>query len=87
MVLESRITAFQALFQYTGLCDGDIDEQLSHEILHDKENKITQAILFIYSLETFLPYTITFANCEKDETKVDTLGPISLALRTIVHGA
>ena len=78
---------FQALFQFTGLSQGDVDQCLRHQDLNDPQHHVTQAILFIYSLETFIPNAISQANMEKDDSKVDSLGPIALALRSIVHGA
>ena len=55
--------------------------------MQDPEYKLTKAILFIYSLETFLPHSITKAIRDKDATKVDTLGPFTIALRSIIIGA
>lgn len=55
--------------------------------MHDPENKITQAILFIYSLETFIPHSISKAIRERDASKIDTLGPFTITLRSIILGA
>ena len=52
---------------------------------HDK--KITKSILFMYSMETFLPYTLNKAEREKDASKVKSLGPVGYALRGISYWA
>lgn len=36
--------------------------------------------MFIYSMETHLPYALNTASRDLDETKIDTLGPYSYAL-------
>lgn len=45
------------------------------------------AILQLYSLETFFPDLINRASREKDESKIDSLGPFVLLLRSVVNGA
>lgn len=48
---------------------------------------LTSIILYIYSMETFLPGLIDNASWVKDEKRVDTLGPFVLALHEIVYRA
>ena len=89
-VIKQQVNAFKALFQYTkltGEVGTTIDEDIQLEDLHDPQNPTTKAILFIYSLDTFLPGAISKAQREKDETKIETLGPFSIALRSITLGA
>lgn len=86
-VMQSRITAFEALFQLTGLSAGDLDDELQPEALHDPKDNTTAAFLLIYSLETFLPEAVNKATREKDVRRVDSLGPFVLVLRSIVNGA
>lgn len=63
-MINMRIAALHALFQYTGLSNGDLDDVISPEVLHDPSNPIVSAILFIYSLDTFLPESINKASRE-----------------------
>ena len=86
-LVEDKLTALIALFQYTGFANGDIDQTILVESLQDPGHKLTRAILFIYSLETFIPHSITMATRDKDITKVDTLGPYAVALRSIIIGS
>lgn len=48
---------------------------------------LTSVILYIYSMETFLPQLIDDASWNRDETRIDTLGPFVLALHEIVYRA
>ena len=42
--------------------------------------------MFIYSLETHIPYTLNKASRERDLSKIQTLGPFANALSGIVDG-
>jgi len=55
--------------------------------LWDPYSAITKSILFIYSMETFLPYSLNKAEREVDASKVNTLGPFAEALRRISWSA
>ena len=88
LLVDQRINALIALFQITGLSEGaSIDTTLSTEALHDPGNKIAQGVLFLHSLETFLPTALNKAIRQKDECRVRTLGPYAVALRQVVLGA
>jgi hypothetical protein len=41
---------------------------------------LSKSILFVYSMETFLPYNLNKAEREKDASKVQSLGPFSFVL-------
>ena len=41
--------------------------------------------LFLYSMETFLPYKLNQADREKDKSKIQTLGPFVYALDIITY--
>ena len=45
-----------------------------------KETELTKNIFFIYSMESFICYEMNRACREKDESKVDTLGPIAFII-------
>ena len=42
---------------------------------------LTKSIMFMYSMETFLPYTLNKAYREEDSSKVMSLGPYAWALK------
>lgn len=86
-LVEAKLNALIALFQYTGLTDGNLDKTIPVEHFHDPDHKITKAIILIYSLETFIPHSISQAIRDRDTTKVETLGPYTIALRSIILGA
>ena len=44
---------------------------------------ITKSILFMYSMETFLPYNLNKAERDRDPNKLMSLGPFAKALNTI----
>ena len=43
----------------------------------DPNSILTKSILFMYSMETFLPYTLNKAEREMDESKIESLGPFA----------
>jgi hypothetical protein len=47
------------------------------------DSVITKSILFMYSMETFLPYNLNKAERERDASKVKSLGPFAFALERI----
>jgi len=51
--------------------------------LKDPSSKITKSILFLYSMETLLPYNLNKAERERDASKVMSLGPFACALNKI----
>jgi hypothetical protein len=52
--------------------------------LWNPKSKICRSLLYIYSLESYLPYALNQASCEMDESKVETLGPFAYVLAIIV---
>ena len=61
---------------------------MNHEILADTlENSptdpIVQTLLYIYSMETFLPQEINHASINRNQDAVITLGPFAFALGEI----
>jgi len=41
----------------------------------------------MYSMETFLPYTLNKAERERDSSKINSLGPFASVLREIIENA
>ncbi len=55
--------------------------------LKNPDSVITKSILFMYSMETFLPYNLNKAERDRDTKKVMSLGPVARALYWISLGA
>jgi hypothetical protein len=51
----------------------------------DPEHPHVKAILFIYSLESFLFKRLNEAYREKDASSIETLGPYSVALTMVIN--
>lgn len=60
---------------------------INNKDLEKPNCKITKAILFIYSLETFLAYKLNTAVRDKDPSKVMSLGPFVCVLYEIAFFA
>ena len=41
--------------------------------------------MFIYSMETHLPYALNAASRDQDESKAETLGPISVIINEVIE--
>ncbi len=67
------------LFYSLGL-DINNNEKIKSEEIINAGSVITKSILFIYSMETFLPYTLNKVDRDKDVTKVYSLGPFAWTL-------
>ena len=59
---------------------------LSMKILNfSPEHPVTQTIMYIYSMETFLPQAIKRANAYKDHSKIKSLGPFAMYLAEVIY--
>ena len=65
----------------------DKTQPLTYEELRDPSRKLVKNLLYIYSMETPLVYSLNAASREQDSSKVSTLGPFSRALYRIVVNA
>ena len=66
---------------------GEFHEPLNHVDLFNPNKEVTQNILYIFSLETFLYKAINAASKQQDESKIETLGPFARVLSWIVLAA
>ena len=57
------------------------------KILWNPKADIVCALLYIYSMETFVYSTLNTATRDHDSSKIFTLGPMAAALAWIVNGA
>jgi len=65
----------------------DFSAPLTANLLHDPYVKIVENLLYIYSMETFVYSLLNVSSRNKDSSKIETLGPLSLALASVVAGA
>ena len=65
----------------------DCSQELTYEILINPKADIVCALLYIYTMETFVYSTLNTATRDHDSTKIFTLGPIAAALGQIVDRA
>jgi hypothetical protein len=75
--LESRYKLFKKLSQ----------DEIKKRNLINPSSALTKSILFMYSMETFLPYNLNKAERDRDPKKVMSLGPFARALYLISFGA
>ena len=78
---KTLLTAYQATFKF------DMNKPLTNEILADPKNPITQNLLFMYTMETWLYRDLNAAGRTKDQSKIMTLGPYANALSWILADA
>ena len=58
----------------------DFSAPLTRKILEDPCLKIVENLFYIYSMETFVYSLLNVSSRNKEASKIDTLGPLSLAL-------
>ena len=54
------------------------------EQLNDPYSNITKAILFIYSMESFITYNLNKAARNYDKDKIKSFGPYGIVLNQII---
>ena len=65
----------------------DLNEPLTLEILYDPDHWVTQTLVYIHSMETFIYKDLKKASLEKDITKVKTLGPYASVMGRIINNS
>ena len=63
----------------------DFNQPITYETLKDPASEIVCALLWIYSMESFVYKQLNAATRDHDPSYVDTLGPMCQALGTIVE--
>ena len=87
-LMEMHVHAWNLFFSLTELSKGDLDAEIQPGLIGTRAfDPLTSVILYIYSMETLLPSLINNAAWEKDESRIDTLGPYALALHEIIYRA
>ena len=62
-----------------------MEEPLNDKILHDPSHPVTQTLIYIHSMETFIYKDLKQASLNKDIRKVKTLGPYALVIAKILN--
>lgn len=85
MVIEERQNALETFFRVSGWCQGKVDDPIESKILSGQPyHPIVMTLLYIFSMETFLPSVMNEANRAQDLSKIDSIGPFAKALMMIV---
>jgi hypothetical protein len=62
-----------------------LNKPLTEEILLDSDHLVTQTLIYIHSMETFIYKDMKKASLQKDITKVKTLGPYAFVISKILE--
>ena len=81
--IENYKYAWKAIFQI-GTQGFDLNQPLTGEILKDPDHPVTQTLIYIHSMETFIYGDMKKASLNKDITKVKTLGPYASVIGEIL---
>ena len=88
VAIKIRKAAWQVFFKVSGFDKKNgIDEEVDQTTLSDPSDPITSVLIYMYSMDTFIPIELNKASRMKDLTKVETLGPFAAVLNHIVIGA
>ena len=82
-VLLRNITKLWSIF-FKDEITVDFDQPLTTELVINPSLKVVTLVTFIYSMETHLPYLLNTASRDWDESKIETLGPLSIGLTLAV---
>ena len=76
--------ALKALLKI-GTTGYDLEKPLKVEVLEDINHKVTQTLLYIHTMETFIYKELKLASLKKDCTKILSLGPYASVLSFIIE--
>lgn len=65
----------------------DMDIEIDQSVFRNAKENITKVLLYIHSMETFIPEALNMASSRRDQSKIDNLGPYALALGCILDKA
>ncbi len=63
----------------------DLNKSLTFEILDDLSHPVTQTLIYIHSMQTFIYQDLKKACLKKDITKVKPFGPYAWAMMRIIN--
>lgn len=61
--------------------------EIDQSVFRNAKDQITQTLLYIHSMESFIPESLNMASSIQDETKIDSMGPYALAFGCILDKA
>ncbi len=64
-----------------------MNQPLTPEIYNNLDHCVTQTLIYIHSMETFIYKDLKKACLQKDITKVKTLGPYAWVMSCILEGS
>ena len=64
-----------------------MNQPLSYKILFDPDHPVTQTLIYIHSMETFIYGDMKKVSLDKNIAKVKTLGPYAIALGAILDNS
>lgn len=82
MNIENYKEAWEAIFEI-GILNFDLNKRLNYEILYDPYHPVTQTLVYIHTMETFIYNDLKKASLKKDISKLETLGPYAYVLSII----
>ena len=84
--VEAHTHAWHFIFDSLQL-DRNSQQQLTDEELTDPNGVVCKAILFLYSMETFIYRNVNAGTRNQDHSKISSLGPFAFALSWITWSA
>jgi hypothetical protein len=82
LAVSNHTQAWKFVFECLGLEFNNIDI-IDYGDFKNHESVLSKSILYMYSMETFLPYKLNLAERNKDASKIISLGPFAETLRYI----
>ena len=58
--------------------------EIDQSVFRNPEDTITKLLIYIHSMETFIPEALNLASSAQNRTYVDSLGPFALAFGCIL---
>jgi len=68
-----------------GTAKYDLEKPLKVEVLKDINHKVTQTLLYIHTMQTFIYSELKKASLKKDSSKILSLGPYASVLSFIIE--
>lgn len=73
------------MFQLAGI--NDLSTPLTMKELRNKNSKVNRTLIYIYSMETFIPYELNRACRDQNVDMVPIYGPLAAALSYIISSS
>lgn len=70
-----------------GTANFDLNQPLDDTILKDPENKVTQTLIYIYTMETTIYKDLNHVSCQQYEEKLQNFGPYIFTISKIIKSA